>query len=450
MEVSIMARIKVEETKTKHVLEKEFVVTIPHEDISARVQAALEKRAKAVKIDGFRVGKVPVSVVEQREGNHIVSNVMDDLLSETAQSVLKDHKIRPAMRPHFHPKSHYKKGEDFIYTMHVEVLPVIKDIDVKKLALNRYKIKGNAHKLKELNDLRARAAGENKPIAKARKTKSGDIVKIDFAGTVGGKPLPGGTAQGYELELGAKQFIPGFEEGLVGHDKGKEVTLNLSFPKDYHEKSLAGKDVEFKVTIHEVLERVPAAIDDSLAEKHGYKNLQEMEDANQNILLQTEANLTRAQEKQELLNLLAKTYSFEVPRGMVKLELESICRQIAHEENVETPTEDQTKAWEKEYKDIAERRVRLGLLLAEVAQIHNISVSQKELTDAVMAEARRYAGQEKLVFEYYQNNSGALSQLRAQTLEEKTVDFILENANIKEVEVTEDQLKALGERSEGL
>ena len=298
--------------------------------------------------------------------------------------------------------------------------------------------------------MRARAAGENKPIEKARRTKSGDIVKIDFAGTVDGQPLPGGTAQGYELELGAKQFIPGFEDGLVGQDKGKEVTLNLSFPKDYHEKSLAGKDVEFKVTIHEVLERMPAAIDDSLAVKHGYKNLKEMEEANQNILQQTEAKMRRSQEKQELLNLLAKTYTFDVPQGMVKLELESICQQVAHEEGVETPTESQTKAWEKEYKEIAERRVRLGLLLAEISQIHNISVSQKELTDAVMAEARRYPGQEKLVFEYYQKNTGAVSQLRAQVLEEKTVDFILKNANIKEVEVTEDQLKALGEQSENL
>ena len=149
MEVSIMARLKVEETKTKHPLEKEFVVTIPHEDIASRVQAALEKRAKTVKIDGFRPGKVPVSVIEQREGNHIVSDVMDDLLSETAQSVLKDHKIRPATRPHFHPKSHYKKGQDFAYVMHVEALPTIKDVDIEKLALNRYNIKGNADKLKE-------------------------------------------------------------------------------------------------------------------------------------------------------------------------------------------------------------------------------------------------------------------------------------------------------------
>lgn len=440
-----MNHLKIEQVESKNNLQKEFIVTIPHEEISTRVQGGLEKRAKSIKLDGFRPGKVPVDVVEKREGDQIVSEVMDQLLNETAQKVLKDNKIRPATQPHFHPKEAYRKGEDFSYTMHVEVLPEVKELDLNKLEVKRYKVKDDPNKLKELNDLRARAAGENQPIKKARKIKAGDVVKIDFEGKIDGKPLQGGTAKDYELELGAKQFIPGFEEGLVGQDKGKKVKLNLEFPKDYHEKSLAGKAAVFDVTIHEVMERVPGKIDDALAEKHGYKNVKEMEAANKDILARSHANMTRAQEKQELLDKLAKMYTFDVPTGMVKLELQSICEQLAQDEGVEKPTEKQITAWEKEYKEIAERRVRLGLVLADVGQHHKISVSQKELTDVVMAEAKRYPGQEKMVFEYYQKHASALNHVRAQILEEKTVDFILKNAKIKGVEVSEEALKKLSE-----
>ena len=440
--------LKIQEVKTDHNLSKEFLVTIPHAQIASAVQKGLESKAKTIRMDGFRPGKVPMSVVEQREGNHVVSDVMDKLLSETAQKVLTDHKIRAATRPHFHPKAAYKKGEDFSYTMHVEVLPDVPALDLSALEVNRYKIKEDPKKLDELNALRARAAGENKAISKDRKTKSGDVVKIDFEGHVDGKLLPGGTAKDYELELGANQFIPGFEEGLVGQDKGKKLTLNLAFPVDYHEKSIAGKDVKFHVTIHEIMERAPAEVNDALAEKHGYKSLKEMEEANKDILARSHANITRAQEKHELLNKLAKMFSFDLPPGMVKLEIESICQQLAQDEGIEKPDEKQLKAWEKEYKAIAERRVRLGLVLADVGHKHKVSVSQKELSEAVMAEARRYPGQEKLVFEYYQKHASALNHMRAQVLEEKTVDFILKNAKIKEKEVSEDALKKLSEDME--
>lgn len=441
--------IEIKENPSKTLL-KEFVVTIPHGEIATRVHKELEKRAATARVSGFRPGKVPVSVIEQREGQEIVSKVIDTLVNESNQKLIKDKGFRPALRPCSHPNAPYKKGEDFSYVVHVELLPEIEAVDLTSLEITKYTIKKDAKKLAELNAMRAKAAGVNEPIKAKRKTQVGDIVKIDFDGTIEGKPLKGGKAQGYELELGAKQFIPGFEEGLVGHDKGKTLTLNLAFPKEYHEKTIAGKDVAFEVTIHEIMERVPAALDDALAKKHGFDNLKAMEEANEKILRDSHARMEHGQAKQEVLNKLAKLYSFEVPAGMVDLELDSIFQQLAEEEGITQPTEAHLKEWRTEYEKIAERRVRLGLILAEVGKRNNIQVEQKELTDLMLAEAQRYPGQENKVIDYYRQNPGAVNHLRAQILEEKTIDFILKTAKIKEKEVSEEEFIKVGEATETL
>lgn len=441
--------IQIKENPSKTLL-KEFVVTIPHKDIEVRIQQELESRSKTARIPGFRPGKVPVSVIEQRQGPEIADDVIDRLVKESNEKLIKDRGFRPALRPCSHPNAPYKKGEDFSYVVHVELLPEIEAVDLKTLDITCYKIKKDAKKLEELTALRAKAAGSNEPVKTQRKTQVGDIVKIDFDGKIEGKPLKGGQAQGYELELGAKQFIPGFEEGLVGHEKGKSLTLNLAFPKDYHEKTIAGKDVAFDVTIHEILERIPAPVDDELAKKHGFENLKAMEEANAKILGDSHGRMEHGQAKQAVLNALAKVYSFDVPPGMVDMELDSIFQQVAEEEGILEPTESQIKEWRKEYEKIAERRVRLGLVLADVGKRHNIQVEQKELTNLVLAEAQRYPGQETQVIDYYRQNPGAVNHLRAQILEEKTVDFILKTAKIKEKEVSEEEFLKVGEAAEVL
>ncbi|OFW70121.1 MAG: trigger factor, partial [Alphaproteobacteria bacterium GWB1_45_5] len=322
------------------------------------------RRAQTARIAGFRPGKVPVEVIEQRQGNEIVSAVLETLMSESNQKLITDNKLTPALRPCSHPEAAYKKGEDFSYIVHVEILPKIEEVDFKSLEIIQYKIKKDPKKLEHLNQLRAKAAGLNEPIKTKRKTQLGDIVSIDFDGKIDGKPLKGGKAENYELELGAQQFIPGFEEGLLGYDTGKKLTLNLAFPKDYHEKTIAGKKVVFDVTIHEIMERIPAAIDDELAKKHGFENLKAMEVANQKILEDSHVRMEHGQSKQEVLNKLASIYSFDVPPGMVDMELDSIFQQVAREEGLHEPTEADFKRWREEYKKIAERRVRLGLVLA--------------------------------------------------------------------------------------
>lgn len=441
--------IQIKENPSNNLL-KEFVVTISHGEIASKVQKELEKRAQTARIAGFRPGKVPVSVIEQREGQEIISKVIDAMVSESNQKLIKDKNLRPALRPCSHPNADYKKGEDFSYVVHVEVLPEIEEVDLTSLEITRYKIKKDAKKLAELNGLRAKAAGANEPIKAKRKTQLGDIVKIDFDGKIGGEPLKGGKAEGYDLELGASQFIPGFEEGLVGHDKGKTLTLNLTFPKNYQEKTIAGKEVVFEVTIHEIMERVPAAVDDELAKKHGFENLKAMEEANEKILTDSQAQMEHGQTKQEVLNKLASIYSFDVPPGMVDLELDSIFQQVAQEEGISQPTDADLKKWRAEYEKIAERRVRLGLVLADVGKRHNIQVAQKELTDLMLQEAQRYPGQENKVIDYYRQNSGAVNHLRAQILEEKTIDFILKTVKIKEKEVSEEEFLKVGETAEVL
>ncbi|OFW95965.1 MAG: hypothetical protein A2977_00935 [Alphaproteobacteria bacterium RIFCSPLOWO2_01_FULL_45_8] len=228
------------------------------------------------------------------------------------------------------------------------------------------------------------------------------------------------------------------------------MTLNLAFPKDYHEKTIAGKKVVFDVTIHEIMERIPAAIDDELAKKHGFENLKAMEVANQKILEDSHVRMEHGQSKQEVLNKLASIYSFDVPPGMVDMELDSIFQQVAREEGLHEPTEADFKRWREEYKKIAERRVRLGLVLADVGKRHNIQVAQKELTDLMLQEAQRYPGQENKVVDYYRQNPGAVNHLRAQILEEKTIDFILKTVKIKKKEVSEEEFQKVSEAAEVL
>lgn len=439
--------VQIKENPSKTLL-KEFEVTIPHQEIESKVKKELESRAKTARMAGFRPGKVPVAVIEQREGQQVISKVIDDLVSESNQKLIKERNLKPALRPCSHPNAAYKKGEDFSYVVHVEILPDIEEKDLKSIEITQYKIKKDPKKLEELKMLRAKAAGTNEPIKGNRKASLGDIVKIDFDGKIGGEPLKGGKAEGYELELGAKQFIPGFEEGLVGHEKGKSVTLNLTFPSTYHEKTIAGKEVVFDVIIHEIMERIPAALDDELAKKHGFDNLKAMEEANEKILENSHSQMVHGYTKQEILNQLAALYSFDVPPGMIDLELDSIFQQVAEEEGIHQPTEDNIKAWRKEYENIAERRVRLGLVLADVGKRHNIQVAQKELTDLMLQEARRYPGQENQVIDYYRQNAGAVNHLRAQILEEKTIDFILKTVKIKEKEVSEEEFLKISEAAE--
>ena len=294
----------------------------------------------------------------------------------------------------------------------------------------------------------AKANREQKPVDPPRPAQKGDAIKLDFVGSVDGKEFPGGAAQDYTLEIGSGSFIPGFEDQLIGAEVGKEVDVKVTFPADYGAPELAGKDAVFKCTIKEILEFVDKPADDELAKKNNFENLEAMRKAVADRIGQDYARISRSMIKRQLLDKLADAHKFAVPEGLVESEFNAIWQRIEEAKKGGQKLEDDEEKMRKEYRDIAERRVRLGLLLADVGRSNSIDVTPEELNQAVMREAMRYPGQERQVLEFYGKNAELKEQLRAPIFEEKTVDFILELAKVAEKPVTPEELLKAARKAE--
>lgn len=422
---------------------KEFEITLPADLIAEKINAQLLEAAKNTTIAGFRPGKAPLPVMKQKYGDVALEKAMDALIQEGTSKALKEHKVRPAMQPSLKADA-FKEGEDFKFTVTVESLPEVADVDVSKLSLERYTIKLEDGKLEETLAHAQKEFGEKKEISKPRKTKNGDFVLIDFEGFVDDKPLEQGTAKGYELHLGSNSFIEGFEEGLVGYKPGEKVTLTLKFPDQYHAADLAGKPVKFDVTIQSILEMEPAKLDDELAKKLQYKTLDDMKEGFKKHLMREYARHARDVEKHQLLEELDKTLSFDLPKGMVDAEFDVICAEIQQDAGKSEKMSDEEKEkLKKEHYPKAEKRVKLGLILSDQAQKNKISVSSKELEAEIHARARGFPGQEQQVIDYYTKNEQALNMLRAPLLEAKVVDHLLGQSKNEPKEVTVEELKKL-------
>jgi trigger factor len=281
------------------------------------------------------------------------------------------------------------------------------------------------------------------PIAKARKTKSGDMIVLDFAGSIDGVEFPGGKAEGYSLELGSNSFIPGFEDQLIGVNAGDDVEVKVSFPAEYGAKELAGKDAIFACKVKEIQESKPSAIDDELAKKAGMENLEALKTAIREQHSQGFTEISRQKAKRALLDALNDAYAFDLPQGMVDAEYESILKAFEKAKEAGQEVEDMDDAdRDVDFRDIAARRVKLGLLFAEVGRANNIQVGQDDIQQAIMKEARNYPGQEQMVFKYYQENPQAMQQLSGPVYEEKIVDFIMELAKVTDKTVSADELMA--------
>lgn len=424
-------------------LKREFKITVGANEMKERLANRLGELSRSVRMPGFRPGKVPSAVLRQRFGKALVDEVVTGTVSETANQAINDRGIRPALQPKIDIHD-YKEGSDLEYTMAVEVLPEVEPMDFTKLELERLKVKiADA----EVDSTLERIAADRKvthPLEAPRPAKEGDVAVVDFVGRVDGKALPGLDAQGYHLELGSKSFIEGFEEQLIGRSPGDKVTVAVTFPADYGNKEIAGKAAEFDVEIKELREVVPAKVDDELAKASGVENLEALRTNVREALQRQYDAVTGGRLKRSLLDKLADNHHFAVPQGMLDLEFETIWRQVEEakakgefEEEDKAKSEDELKA---EYRDIAERRVRLGLLLSEVGQRNNITVTDQEMSQALMMEAQRHPGHERQVLELYRNNPQALAGLRAPVFENKTVNFILERAKIAEREVTAEEL----------
>lgn len=424
-------------------LSREYSVTVPAADIDQRVDARLQEVGATVKIPGFRPGKVPLKLLRQRFGKSVMGEVLEGAVNETSQELLRENDLRPAMQPKIEIES-FEEGKDLVFKVGVECMPEIEEMDYSKIELTRLKAKVED---KEVNDALERIAKDfrkSEPVAKARKAKEGDVTVIDFKGSIDGVEFEGGAGEGHHLELGSNRFIPGFEEQLVGVKPGDSVEVKVAFPADYQAEDLAGKDAVFAVDVKELREYVDQEVNDEFAESLGLENLESLKTQVRERLEQDYNQLGRSRLKRELLDALHESHSFEVPAGMVDQEFEQIWKQFEQakeagqlDEEETSKDEDELKA---EYRDIAVRRVMLGLLLSEVGSKNNIQVSQEDINRAMIQEAQKYPGQETQVLQFYQKNPQALANLQAPIFEDKVVDFLLEMVKTTDKEVSVEEL----------
>ncbi|MGH6778453.1 MAG: trigger factor [Bradyrhizobium sp.] len=440
--------MQITETNTEG-LRHEFMVVVGADDIERRVQERLATIGREVRLPGFRPGKVPLSVLRKRYGSSVMGEVLEHVVNDSSTTAMRDRNLRPALQPQVEIVS-FDEGKDLSYKMAVEVLPEIQPMNFSELALERLRPEVPDQEIDQALERIARQQRKSEPAARA--ASSGDLVVIDFTGSIEGTEVPGGSAKDYTLELGSGSFIPGFEDQLAGAEAGEQRTVDVTFPADYGAPDLAGKTAQFAVAVKEVRAVAPQPIDDSLAEAVGMENLAGLRQAVRERIERDYAGLARQRLKRELLDRLAERHDFPVPQGMVDIELDTIWKQFEAErerarQNGAAPeeggkTDEEIKA---EYRAIAERRVKLGLLLSEVGRKNNITVSQDELNRALVDEARRFPGQERQVIEYYRKNPSATDGLRAPIYEDKVVDFVVELAQVTERGVPPAELLAEAE-----
>ena len=440
--------MQITETSTEG-LKREFKVVVASQDIEQRVNARLAEVAKTVRLPGFRPGKVPAAVVKQRYGDSLLGEVLEQTVNETSSQALSDRNLRPALQPKIEITS-FEKGADLVYDMKLEILPEIETIDFSGVSLERLKPEIPDTELDEALKSLADRYRETEDVTDGSAAATGDTVVIDFVGSIDGEKFDGGAGTDFSLELGSGRFIPGFEEQLVGSKVGDHVAVKVPVPADYGVDTLAGKDAVFEVDLKGLKRKLPAEVDEKLAETLGLENLEALRGAVREQMEREYAGVARQKLKRDLLDILSERHDFAVPTGMVELEFDSIWKQYEAERDrakasgaykeEEAKPDEETK---EEYRKIAERRVRLGLVLAEVGRTNNIQVTQDEVNRAVMAQARNYPGQEKAVMDFYRNNPDAAGQLRAPIYEDKVVDFIVDLAQVTEKAVPPKELVAL-------
>ena len=429
-------------------LSKTYAVTIPKEDLAIKLEAKIKEMQPQVSLKGFRPGKVPVAHIRKMFGQSIMKDVVEEEINESTQKAMNDNNIRPAGQPKIDLRANGEavtKGEaDLEYQLTVESIPDFDPVDPEKLKFTRLvheaKDKDVDERLKEL----ASSQKTYKKKAKTAKAKKDDAVLIDFVGTVDGVAFEGGTMDGHQLVLGSGSFIPGFEDQLIGAKAGDEIDVKVTFPDPYQSADLAGKDAVFATKVVEGQGAKDSEIDDEFAKKFGMEDAEALKTA---VKEQYEAELSqqsRLRLKRAILDELDGKHKFELPAGMVEAEFSNIWQQVQAEKEAGNLDEEDAKktdkALEKDYRKIAERRVRLGLVLAEMGQKHEIQITNEELQQAMIAEARQYPGQEQQVIEFYQKNPNAIAQLRAPIYEEKVVDLIVEKAKMTDKKVDKDTL----------
>ena len=429
-------------------LTKKYQVTVPKEDLASKLDAKIKEMQPEVSLKGFRPGKVPVAHIRKMFGQSIMKDVVEEVLNESSQRAINDNKLRPAGQPQIDLRANGEdvtKGKaDLQYNMTVESIPEFEPVDPASLKFTRLTAKVEDKDVDERLEELASNQKTYKKKAKTAKAKKGDAVLIDFVGSVDGEEFEGGAMEGHQLVLGSGTFIPGFEDELIGVKAGDELDVNVTFPENYQAANLAGKAAVFKTKVHEVQGEKPAEANDDLAKQFGMEDLDALKTALREQLEAEHEGQSKMKLKRAILDELDAKHDFDLPPGMVEAEFANIWNQVKAEKEAGQLDEDDAKKsdeeLEKDYRKIAERRVRLGLVLAEMGQAADVQISNEELQGALIAEARRYPGQEQQVIKFFQENPAQLAQLRAPIYEEKVVDLITEKAEVKDKAVKKDKL----------
>ncbi len=440
--------MEVKETKSEG-LSRAFEVTIPASELSEKLDAKIEEIRPQMKLKGFRPGKVPAAHVKRMYGKSIMGDIIQEVVTSTSQEALDERELRPAQQPSIEPVSDIEKvaagEEDLTYTMSVEIMPEFETSDVSALELERPVAEVSDEQVDEALGRLAENNNKYEPRRKGSKAKDGDAVVMDFVGKIDGEAFEGGSAENQTIVLGQGRFIPGFEEQLVGVKAEEETELNVTFPEDYPSADLAGKEAVFEVKVHEVREPKTPEIDDEFAQNFGLEDLEALKKVIREQIEAEHASMSRGKVKRALLDKLDEEYSFELPEGMVEAEFNQIWSQFEREKEAgNLDDEDKDKSEDElkvDYKKIAERRVRLGLVLAEIGRKAELVVSEEEVARALNQEASRYPGQERQIIEFYRKTPGALAQIRAPIYEEKVVDHILEQATVTDKTVSREELE---------
>jgi trigger factor len=425
-------------------LKREFKVVVSANDIKSKMDTRLQEIGQTVRLPGFRPGKVPMPLLKKRYGASVMGEVLERAVTDSSNQAIAERGLRPALQPKIDIKS-FAEETGLEYSLAVEVLPEIQPANFAEVKLERMKVDVPDAEVDKTLSRIAEQHERSEKIDEDRPSQAGDIVVIDFVGTLDGKEFQGGSAKDFRLKLGSGQFVPGFEDQMTGAKAGDKRTVEVTFPEDYSSKELAGKPAAFAVEVKEIHKPIAATLDDALAKQMGLDDLESLKKAVRDQLGRDYGRVVRSRLKRQLLDNLADSHKFAVPQGMVDLEFDAIWKNVEEERKqgqlsdpaLAGKSEDELKA---EFRRISERRVRLGLLLSEVGRLNNIQVSQEEVNRALIEQARRFPGQEKQVVDYYRNNADALAQLRAPLFEDKVIDFIIEMASVTDRPTTVDEL----------
>jgi len=423
-------------------LKRGYQITLTADELDAKVDAKLREAQPEVQMKGFRKGKVPLALLRKQFGERLMGEAMQEELDSAMNAHFEETGDRPAARPDVRMTNEdWKAGDDVVVEMSYEALPDIPEIDLGAINLERLSVKAGETEVEAaLQNLADNAKGF---ADKEGPAESGDQVVIDFVGKIGGEPFEGGAAEDYPLEIGSESFIPGFEEQLVGAAAGEPRDVTITFPEEYGAEELAGKEATFDVTVKAVKAPEAAAIDDALAERYGAENLEALREQIAERLEAEYANAARAILKRRLLDALDEALDFPLPENLVEAEAKQIAHQLWHDAHPEEQGHEHGEIEvTDEHRRLAERRVKLGLYLAEIGRKQEIEVTEQELNQAVMAQARQYPGQERQFLDFVQQNNQMLEQIRAPIFEDKVVDYLLELVDVSERAVPKEELQA--------